>query len=70
MTYIMCLVGRQTLLNQSTALLIEGVLLTLPQFFDTNETRHRASTNTHWHFTFGAMLSWQRNPCTDSKSAP
>jgi len=35
----------------------------------TNSTRHRASTNTRSHFAFGAMLSQQRNPCTDCKSA-
>ena len=34
----------------------------------TNKTRHRASTSTRWHFAFGAMLSQQRNPCTDCKS--
>jgi len=27
-------------------------------------------TSTRWHFAFGAMLSYQRNPCTDCKSAP
>jgi len=32
-------------------------------------TRHRASTSTRWHFAFGAMLSRQRNPSTDCKSA-
>jgi len=35
----------------------------------TSETRHRASTSTRWHFAFGAMLSWQQNPCTDCKFA-
>jgi len=34
----------------------------------TKLTRHRASTSTHWHFTFGAMLSQQQNTCTDCKS--
>jgi len=28
-----------------------------------------ASTSTRWHFAFAAMLSLQRNPCTDCKSA-
>jgi len=32
-------------------------------------TRHRASTSTRWHFAFSTMLSLQRNPCTDCKSA-
>jgi len=32
------------------------------------QTRHRASTSTRWHFAFGAMLSLQRNPCTDYQS--
>ena len=32
-------------------------------------TRHRVSTSTCWHFAFGSMLSQQRNPCTDYKSA-
>jgi len=32
-------------------------------------TRHRASTSIHWHFAFGSILSQQRNPCTDCKSA-
>jgi len=32
-------------------------------------TRHTASTSTRWHFAFGATLSYQRNPCTDCKSA-
>jgi len=34
-----------------------------------NTTRHRASTSTRLHFTFGAILSQQRNPCTNWKSA-
>jgi len=33
------------------------------------DNRHRASTSTRCHFAFGAMLSQQRNPCTDCKSA-
>jgi len=33
------------------------------------KTRHRASTSIRWHFAFGAMLSWQRNSCTDCKFA-
>jgi len=33
------------------------------------QTRHRARTSTRWHFAFGAMMSYQRNPCTDCKSA-
>jgi len=28
-----------------------------------------ASSSTCWHFAFGAMLSQQRNQCTDCKSA-
>jgi len=32
------------------------------------QTRHRLSTSTCWHFAFGAMLSQQRNSCTDCKS--
>jgi len=32
-------------------------------------TRHRASTSTRWHFAFVSVLSWQRNPCTNCKSA-
>jgi len=35
----------------------------------TTTTRHRPSTSTRWDFAFGAMLSQQRNPCTDCKSA-
>jgi len=33
------------------------------------ETRHKASTSTHWHFAFGDMLSWQQISCTGCKSA-
>jgi len=29
----------------------------------------RPSTSTRLHSAFGTMLSWQRNPCTDCKSA-
>jgi len=29
----------------------------------------RSSTSTRWHFAFGAMLSQQRKPCADCKSA-
>jgi len=29
----------------------------------------RASTSTRLHSAFGTMLSWQRSPCTDCKSA-
>ena len=32
-------------------------------------TRHRASTRTRGNIAFGAMLSQQRNQCTDCKSA-
>ena len=35
----------------------------------TKRTRHRTRTSTRRHFAFGAMLSQQRNPCTDCKSA-
>jgi len=34
-----------------------------------SSTRHTWSASTRWHFAFGSMLSQQRNPCTDSKSA-
>jgi len=34
----------------------------------TSQTRHGASTSNRWHFAFGALLSYQWNPCTDCKS--
>jgi len=39
----------------------------LQEFWTIWTTRHRASTNTRWHFAFG--LCYQRNSCTDCKSA-
>jgi len=38
------------------------------KLFPMELTRHRAITCSRWHFAFGAMLSLQRNPCTDCKS--
>jgi len=32
-------------------------------------SRHLASTSTGWNFAYVAMLSQQRNPCTDCKTA-
>jgi len=44
---------------------IDDICFVIPQA----KTRRRASTSIRWHFAFGAMLSQQRNPCTDCKSA-
>jgi len=41
----------------------------LLRFLHRQKTRHRTSTSTRWHFAFGDMLSQQRDPCTDCKSA-